>query len=273
MALVVGCRLLPSPSHGGPGYLWADGLAPRTASAPRQRQRQEEALAGCSLIAVLVSSRRQPQRPRRSTQVRATERGEEDPWVVLGISKAASATEVRRAFRARVRGSHPDMGGDPERFLSLNRAYDRAMAHLEGREPPAEPVVAEAPPEVKAPSEPTKKSATTLEDFRSWRRQQQPRRDVRRRLENQQRRAKRGIARRRRSEELAAQKFQQNIQRVASEAQTPEERALWEREVRGPNQMEIETLWPEFEAGRLKAQRRRDAEQRWHQRRSRSWNR
>ncbi|OLP91011.1 Carnosine synthase 1 [Symbiodinium microadriaticum] len=162
--------------------------------------------------------------------VRATR--EEDPWVVLGVPQSADAGEVRRAFRARVRGAHPDLGGDPERFRSLNKAYDRAMAKLEGRELPPDPVAEAAPPAVKVPTpeEKPKKSPSTLEDFRSWRRQQQHRRDSRRRVENEQRRHRRGVSSRRQSDERAAQQYQLKVQRVLDEVETPEERAMWERE-------------------------------------------
>ncbi|CAE7541826.1 DJA6 [Symbiodinium sp. CCMP2592] len=194
----------------------------------------------------------------RSDCVRATR--EEDPWVVLGVPKSADAGEVRRAFRARVRGAHPDLGGDPERFRSLNKAYDRAMAKLEGRELPPEPAAEAAPPAVKVPTptptEKPRKSPSTLEDFRSWRQQQQFRRDSRRRVENEQRRHRRGVSLRRQADERAAQQYQFQVERALEEVETPEERAMWEREA------EMDLIRPQMMAARQRQARRRELQNR-----------
>jgi len=47
-----------------------------------------------------------------------------DPYKVLEINSDADQTEIRRAFRKKVRTSHPDSGGSNEAFQNLKRAYD-----------------------------------------------------------------------------------------------------------------------------------------------------
>ncbi len=47
-------------------------------------------------------------------------------WEVLGVSQTASPDDVRAAYRGLVRQHHPDAGGDPEKFLAIQRAYEAA---------------------------------------------------------------------------------------------------------------------------------------------------
>lgn len=47
-----------------------------------------------------------------------------DAFAVLGCEVDADDTEVRRAYRARARDSHPDRGGDPDEFARVNAAYE-----------------------------------------------------------------------------------------------------------------------------------------------------
>lgn len=46
-----------------------------------------------------------------------------DPYHLLGIAKAASAAEVKSAYRRKVQQAHPDRGGDPDDFILLVRAF------------------------------------------------------------------------------------------------------------------------------------------------------
>ena len=47
-----------------------------------------------------------------------------DPYLVLGVPLQASAAEIKAAYRALVKQHHPDAGGDAERILSLNAAWE-----------------------------------------------------------------------------------------------------------------------------------------------------
>ncbi|CAJ1440372.1 unnamed protein product [Effrenium voratum] len=51
---------------------------------------------------------------------------------VLGLAPGSSSQEVRRAFRAKARDLHPDLGGDPERFHALHLAYQALTQALFG---------------------------------------------------------------------------------------------------------------------------------------------
>jgi len=47
-----------------------------------------------------------------------------DYYEILGISKNASADEVKKAFRRAAIEHHPDRGGDEEKFKEINEAYE-----------------------------------------------------------------------------------------------------------------------------------------------------
>ncbi|MFK7766800.1 MAG: DUF5658 family protein [Mariniblastus sp.] len=47
-----------------------------------------------------------------------------DPWKILGIEKGASREVVQKAYRAKVRKHHPDMGGDDWAFHQVQEAYE-----------------------------------------------------------------------------------------------------------------------------------------------------
>lgn len=46
-----------------------------------------------------------------------------DYYKILGVSKNASPTEIKKAFRKLAQKHHPDKGGDPEKFKEINEAY------------------------------------------------------------------------------------------------------------------------------------------------------
>jgi len=47
-----------------------------------------------------------------------------DPYQVLGVSRAASAAEIKAAYRMLVKRHHPDAGGDNDTILALNAAWE-----------------------------------------------------------------------------------------------------------------------------------------------------
>ena len=48
-----------------------------------------------------------------------------NPYEVLGVAASASDDELRRAFRRALRETHPDTGGDPNRFNAVQLAWER----------------------------------------------------------------------------------------------------------------------------------------------------
>ena len=47
------------------------------------------------------------------------------PYEILGVRATATDDELRRAFRKALRDTHPDTGGDPQRFNAVQLAWDR----------------------------------------------------------------------------------------------------------------------------------------------------
>ena len=47
-----------------------------------------------------------------------------DPYTVLEVSSHASAAEIKAAYRRLVKQHHPDAGGDDQRMLALNAAWE-----------------------------------------------------------------------------------------------------------------------------------------------------
>ncbi len=47
-----------------------------------------------------------------------------DPYAVLGLTPQATSAEIKAAYRALVKCHHPDAGGDQERIVALNAAWE-----------------------------------------------------------------------------------------------------------------------------------------------------
>ena len=47
-----------------------------------------------------------------------------DYYKTLGVSKNATADEIKKAYRKLARENHPDAGGDEEKFKDINEAYE-----------------------------------------------------------------------------------------------------------------------------------------------------
>jgi hypothetical protein len=68
------------------------------------------------------------------------------PYEVLGVPASASADDLRRAYRRLLRETHPDTGGDPQRFIAVQTAWERIGSpdsrarYDRGHAPAGEPV-------------------------------------------------------------------------------------------------------------------------------------
>ncbi len=63
---------------------------------------------------------------------------------LLGVSAAATRTEIEAAFRSRVMATHPDRGGQAEEFRSVIEARRALLRPPNPRRPPALIVVPDA---------------------------------------------------------------------------------------------------------------------------------
>lgn len=50
-----------------------------------------------------------------------------DLYEILGVSRKATAEEIKSHYRLMIRSLHPDHGGDPDDFLKVQSAYDTLM--------------------------------------------------------------------------------------------------------------------------------------------------
>lgn len=55
--------------------------------------------------------------------------GAEEWWRVLGVDPRATKAAIVNAFRALSKVHHPDVGGDPDNFIKLKRAYEEGVAN------------------------------------------------------------------------------------------------------------------------------------------------
>lgn len=53
--------------------------------------------------------------------------GSDDPWSILGVSKGASAEDIKRAYRKRSMATHPDLnpGKTQDEFEKVQAAYEQ----------------------------------------------------------------------------------------------------------------------------------------------------
>lgn len=65
-----------------------------------------------------------------------------DPYKVLGIEKGATVEEIKRAYRAKSKMHHPDMGGEEWIFIQVEEAYRLLISGVKDRQD--EPVGAKA---------------------------------------------------------------------------------------------------------------------------------
>lgn len=56
-----------------------------------------------------------------------------DYYNILGVSKSATADEIKTAFRKKAHEHHPDKGGDAEKFKEINEAY-QVLGNTEKRQ-------------------------------------------------------------------------------------------------------------------------------------------
>ncbi len=85
-----------------------------------------------------------------------------DPYRVLGVSPAATAAEIKAAYRALVKQHHPDAGGDARTILELNAAWE-LLRHADRRTTTTRQRVKEPAKSAAAPT-----ATATEQDLLAW---------------------------------------------------------------------------------------------------------
>lgn len=99
----------------------AAGAGPQTRTGPRTRaDRQARAGAGGGARSQRAAGSRRRAPPETSRGPTAAEARS-----TLGVGADAGESEIRSAYRNRVKEVHPDRGGDEEAFKRVTAAYDR----------------------------------------------------------------------------------------------------------------------------------------------------
>ncbi|HEY5289620.1 MAG TPA: J domain-containing protein [Caulobacteraceae bacterium] len=60
---------------------------------------------------------------------------DEDYYAILGLTRGASADDIRAAFRSAAKKAHPDRGGSSEAFRLVRKAADILLAELHTKAP------------------------------------------------------------------------------------------------------------------------------------------
>ena len=100
---------------------------------------------GVRAVIPLASQARPGPQPPPGAPPRASSEAPADLYAVLGVGAEAGSAEIKAAYRALVKRHHPDAGGDAERILALNAAWevlgdaDRRRRYDASRRPAATP--------------------------------------------------------------------------------------------------------------------------------------
>jgi len=82
------------------------------------------------------------------------------PYEVLGVPASASEDDLRRAYRRLLRETHPDVGGDAQRFIAVQVAWERiGTAEARARYDRGHPGQADEEPTSWAPRHPDRTTA------------------------------------------------------------------------------------------------------------------
>lgn len=98
------------------------------------------------------------------------------PYEILGVAPTASMEELRRAYRLRLRQTHPDTGGNPTQFHAVQAAWERVgtaelrAAYDRGREERVEQHAPFSPPPPRRPQD-TRPAARSFGHPGGWARE------------------------------------------------------------------------------------------------------